>query len=203
MQWKKFVERTIWALWLLVFGGAGLWVVVGSIGFFSKNGWLPTDAAAWVQAIGSVVAILVAALIASGDRSFTKKNIRAREKVVIRAVEERCVDAYGALSALNYRLRNHFRPVNQDSPAEVKSALQRVEEVLRDLQTIDLMSMPTTEVVECVLAARAIVQICKEFALEGWDPALAVEVHEYSPLEGLLDQMQWQINQLRACALSV
>jgi len=203
MQWNRLVERTLWALWLLIFGGAGLWVVVGSIGYFSKTGWLPNDAAAWVQAVGSVAAIFVAAFIASADRSFTKKNIRAREQVVIRAVEERCIDAFSAISALNHRLRTNFRPVTPDSPAEVKNALQKVESVLRDLQTIDLMSMPTTEVVECVLAARAIVQICQEFALEGWDPGLAVKVLEYSPLEGLLTQMQWQIDQLKACALSV
>ncbi|MNF48757.1 hypothetical protein D3C76_703200 [compost metagenome] len=203
MQWNRFVERTLWALWLLVFGGAGLWVVVGSIGYFNKTGWLPNEASAWVQAIGSILAILVAALIASGDRRFTKNNIRAREKVVIRAVEERCLNAFDAIGALNYRLRNHYRPITPDSPADVRRSLERVDEILRDLNAIDLMSMPTTEVVECVLNARAIVQMCQRIALEGWDPRPAVQAREYSPLKVMLEQMQAQMTNLERCATSV
>ncbi|MNF93818.1 hypothetical protein D3C84_765090 [compost metagenome] len=203
MQWNKLVERTVWALWMLLFGGAGFWVIVGSIGYFSKAGWLPKDAAGWVQAVGSVAAIIVAALIASQDRRFTRSNIRARERVVIRAVEERCLDAFDAISTLNYRLRNYYRPVTPGSPADVRRSLERIEDVLRDLNAIDLMSMPTTAVVDCVLAARAIVKFCQQVALEGWDPTLAVQVREYSPLERLLEQMQTHLADLRRCATSV
>jgi hypothetical protein len=63
MQWKKLTEPTIWAIWWLVVGGAGLWVIVGSIGYFSRNGWLPNEAAGWAQAIGAGVAIIVASFI--------------------------------------------------------------------------------------------------------------------------------------------
>lgn len=203
MQWNKLVERTVWALWILIFGGAGFWVIVGSIGYFSKADWLPKDAAGWVQAVGSVAAIIVAALIASQDRRFTRSNIRARERVVIRAVEERCVNAFDAINALNYRLRNHYRPVTAESPTDVYRSLERTEGVLRDLHAIDLMSMPTTAVVECVLNARAIVKVCQHIALEGWDPTPALQVREYDPLKHLLEQMQTQITNLRLCETSV
>lgn len=198
MQSKRVVERTLWALWLLMFGGAALWVVVGSIGYFTKVGWLSSkDAPAWVQAVGSILAIFAAALIASSERRFTANNIRAREKVVIRAVEERSIDALGAIRALNYTLRTHFRPVTLDSPINVRASLDRVEVALRDLRTIDLMSMPNTGVVECVLTAVAITQQCQQIARDGWDPRLAINVNEYSPLEVLLVQMELQISRLR------
>lgn len=203
MQWNKLFERTVWALWLLIFGGAGLWVVVGSIGYFSKTGWLPKDSAAWVQAVGSVVAIIVAAWIASVDRRFTKNNIRAKEEVVIRAVEERCTKAFDAINALNFRLRNHFRPVTPDSPEDVRRSLHRVDEALRALNAIDLMSMPSTAVVDCILAARMIVHACQRTALDGWDPTPAVQAREYNPLRVMLDEMQTQIANLRRCATSV
>ncbi|QMV65156.1 hypothetical protein VUJ49_08910 [Pseudomonas berkeleyensis] len=55
---KKMVERSLWALWVLLVGGAFLWMLVGSVAYWSLHGWLPDKAADWVQAIGSVVAIL-------------------------------------------------------------------------------------------------------------------------------------------------
>lgn len=63
MKREKMVEATIWAIWWLVVGGASLWVIVGSIGFFNKSGWLPSDLAGWAQAIGAGVAIVVASFI--------------------------------------------------------------------------------------------------------------------------------------------
>ncbi|MCP1506884.1 hypothetical protein J2Y83_002857 [Pseudomonas marginalis] len=203
MQLNGIVERTLWAVWLLVVGGSALWVVVGSIGYFSKTGWLPNEAAGWAQVVGSVAAIFGATYIASADRRFTKNNIRAREKVVIRAVEERCLEAAGTIRSLNHELRNYYRPVTLKSPTEIKKALRRVEGALRDLSAIDLMSMPTTAVIDCVIAARAIVQCCRDEALKGWDPAPAIKLPEYSPLEGYLKQIQIQITNLKGCGDSI
>ena len=73
MQWKKLIEPTVWVIWGLVVGGAGLWVIVGSIGYFGKEGWLPDDTAGWVQAIGSIGAILAAIWISGGERRHREK----------------------------------------------------------------------------------------------------------------------------------
>lgn len=203
MEWNRFIERTLWALWWLLVGGAGLWVVAGSIGYFSKLDWLPNESAGWAQALGSVAALFVAIFIARGDRSFTKSTIRAREKVVIRAVEECCVEALGAIGTLNHGMRNYYLPVNTDSPFELRNSLARLEDRLRDLRAVDLMSMPATDVIDCVITARAIALLCVEEAQKGWDPRSATQVREYSPLEGYLEQMQAQIIKLRRCATSV
>ncbi|MCK9801423.1 hypothetical protein M1B34_28080 [Pseudomonas sp. MAFF 302030] len=78
MQWNRLVERTVWALWLLIFGGAALWVFVGSIGYFTKTGWLPKDVAAWVQAVGAIASIWAAFLI--GNRQIREQNRIRREE---------------------------------------------------------------------------------------------------------------------------
>lgn len=40
--------------------GATLWLLVGSVAYWVKKGWLPSDSAGWAQAIGAFVAIVVA-----------------------------------------------------------------------------------------------------------------------------------------------
>jgi len=63
VRFNKLIEPTIWAMWGLIVGGACLWVTVGSIGYFSRERWLPNDTAGWVQAIGSIAAIFTAVAI--------------------------------------------------------------------------------------------------------------------------------------------
>lgn len=60
---QKMGEWSLWALWWLLLGGAVLWLLVGSVAYWVKHGWLPADAAGWVQAIGSVAAIAVAVCV--------------------------------------------------------------------------------------------------------------------------------------------
>lgn len=58
----KMVEYSLWAVWWLVVGIATFWLFVGSIGYFTKSGWLPSDSSGWAQAIGAVIAIVAASL---------------------------------------------------------------------------------------------------------------------------------------------
>ncbi|MEW5666247.1 hypothetical protein AB1288_07915 [Pseudomonas putida] len=78
-QCKELIEPTLLAMWWLTVGGAGLWVVVGSVGYFVRSGWLPSEVSSWVQAIGSIAAILAAIFIASHD-SRVRKTAEAEEK---------------------------------------------------------------------------------------------------------------------------
>lgn len=61
---KRFTDRitrySIWALWSALIMGATLWVLVGSVAYWVKKAWLPSDSAGWAQAIGAFVAIVVA-----------------------------------------------------------------------------------------------------------------------------------------------
>ena len=65
---KKMVELTLWAIWLVLFGGAVLWLLVGSVAYWVLHGWLPEAAAGWVQAIGSVLALMAAVGVPAWQR---------------------------------------------------------------------------------------------------------------------------------------
>jgi len=60
---NRMIQRSIWALWYLMFGTAAFWLLVGSIAYWVRLEWLPKDASGWVQAVGSVLAIFVAVIV--------------------------------------------------------------------------------------------------------------------------------------------
>lgn len=47
-------------IWALIFLSSSSWVLVGSVAYWVKNGWLPPDSAGWAQAIGGLLAVIVA-----------------------------------------------------------------------------------------------------------------------------------------------
>lgn len=47
-------------VWLPLIGGAALWLLVGSVAYWVKHAWLPANTEGWVQAIGSLLALVVA-----------------------------------------------------------------------------------------------------------------------------------------------
>lgn len=77
---RKMGVWTLWALWWLLVGTAVLWLLVASVGYWVRWGWLPPDASGWVQAIGSIVGIAVAIAIPIYLRVQEYKD-RTRDKV--------------------------------------------------------------------------------------------------------------------------
>lgn len=75
---EKMVERTLLALWFLFMGIAALWLLVGSVAYWVKHGWLPPDAAGWVQAIGAVLAIAIAVAVPIYQK-FHERSVRAED----------------------------------------------------------------------------------------------------------------------------
>lgn len=57
---ERMVIQTLWAVWALLFGGAALWLLVGSVAYWVKHGWLPPDTSGWVQGLGAILAIAIA-----------------------------------------------------------------------------------------------------------------------------------------------
>ncbi|MBF6029619.1 hypothetical protein ICY20_17860 [Pseudomonas sp. P115] len=188
-----------WVIWVFIAIGSLGWALFVVLEFFDAK----TDAAAWVQAIGSVAAIIAAVIISSADRRFNKERVRARELVVIRAVEEICLEARHAVACLNGGLRNFYRPVTPDAPTDVRECLDYVEEMHRDLVAIDLMSMPNTDMVESVIQIRSLTKLARDRALTGYDPEIAINVREFSPLENLLVMMDTQLLLVRHSAQQV
>lgn len=57
---ERMAHCTVWAIWWLFWGGAAVWLLVGSVAYWVQKGWMPADAAGWAQALGAFVAIIVA-----------------------------------------------------------------------------------------------------------------------------------------------
>lgn len=49
-----------YAMWVILVLSALVWVLVGSVAYWVKRGWLPPDSSGWAQAIGGLLAVLVA-----------------------------------------------------------------------------------------------------------------------------------------------
>lgn len=57
---SKLASYLIISLWAILTLSAVSWVLVGSVAWWVKNDWLPKDSSGWAQAIGSLLAVLVA-----------------------------------------------------------------------------------------------------------------------------------------------
>jgi len=98
MKWGKFLEPTLWAIWWLVVGGAAFWVIVGSIGFFSRNGWLPNEAAGWAQAVGAGVAVVTAAFIPMWHAKVATRERQKNLLGVMRVLADQALEKIWLLS---------------------------------------------------------------------------------------------------------
>ena len=59
-QKEWLVEKAVMFLCLLIAAAAVLWLLVGSVAYWVKHGWLPADTSGWVQAVGGLMAVAVA-----------------------------------------------------------------------------------------------------------------------------------------------
>lgn len=80
---RKMKAWSLWALWWFLIGIAVSWLLVGSVAYWVKHGWLPPDASGWVQALGAILAVAVAVALPawqrSGDERLRQKQQRERE----------------------------------------------------------------------------------------------------------------------------
>ncbi|WP_162945851.1 hypothetical protein [Pseudomonas sp. DY-1] len=56
-----------------------MWLLVGSVAYWVRHGWLPNDVAAWVQAFGSIGAILAAIWISHRQGRGNERERQRRE----------------------------------------------------------------------------------------------------------------------------
>ena len=75
---ERVAQYSIWMLWALIALGSTLWLLVGSVAYWARQGWLPADSAGWAQAIGAFVAIVVAIALPY-FQSRQQRNDRAEE----------------------------------------------------------------------------------------------------------------------------
>ncbi len=57
---SKIVRYCIYSMWAVLILSALVWVLVGSVAYWVKHGWLPPDSSGWAQAVGGLLAVVVA-----------------------------------------------------------------------------------------------------------------------------------------------
>lgn len=168
----------IWVVWCFLAIGALGWtvmVVIEAVG--------PIDAPDWVQAIGSVAAIVAAIFIANADRRSARSDSRRRELVILCAVHNAAQDAVSAMWFLDEGLRKYYRPITEDSPADIRERIEFIDSAIRSLKGIDLMQMPFPEVVEALIQLKALLEYCRTSAVKGRNPENDIKAANFSPFE--------------------
>jgi hypothetical protein len=93
---------SIWVLWAVLVMGAVLWLLVGSVAYWVRDGWLPADSAGWAQAIGAFVAIVVAIALPYFQSRQQQADLRAA------ALRER-LDGINATYALMQHMETLYK----------------------------------------------------------------------------------------------
>lgn len=97
-----FIEKAVVLLCTLLAAGSTLWLLVGSVAYWVKHGWLPADTSGWVQALGALLAVAVAIAVPAWQKRHELKLADLDRK------SER-IDSIKAVIALTKDLRVHFQ----------------------------------------------------------------------------------------------
>ncbi|MGE8504083.1 MAG: hypothetical protein ACN6P1_17810 [Pseudomonas sp.] len=151
-KWR-FIPRemgifTVWVLWLWIFGISTLWLLIG---IFEHFGVLDTESPNWVQAIGSIAAVVAAVLVANRQGQQQAKERQNKDKVVSQLVVGVAIRA-AAVSSL---LFHSFSDLQQQVKETSEEILTTVESQLLALRGINPVDLPRPEMVEPFLRIRA------------------------------------------------
>lgn len=123
---QKMIEWSLWALWGLLLGGAVLWLLVGSVAYWVRWGWLPADTSGWVQALGTLGAIAVAVAVPIYQRAQDRKE---RERARLEQLSALCSEALEVVSDLDSEAAFADYDMNNSLRRTVLSdLLQRINE---------------------------------------------------------------------------
>lgn len=143
---SKLVGYAIFSLWALLFLSAASWVLVGSVSYWVKNGWLPPDSSGWAQAIGGLLAVIVAIAVPAFQNFSNSRQLREKEDIVrlegiqaTRALVEHVLRVqkrlHSALSLLGSHRGIYSPPAS--AKAESHEAIQAAA-MLREISVVDL-----------------------------------------------------------------
>lgn len=149
---EQLITWSMWALWWFIVGGAGVWLLVGSVAYWVKHGWLPPDTSGWVQAIGSIGAISVAAWAAlyatKANQRAAVSAEKARIKVIRHAMCELAMRGMAAVEMLRILIND---PEAKSYKSSAKFAMDRLENEWRNAQQIKLTDLPSADLIKVLL----------------------------------------------------
>lgn len=167
MQLNKFVEMTLWAIWWLVVGSAGVWVLVVSISYFDKFGWISDNVAIWIQAIGSVVAIFAAICIAGASGIRAQREEQKKLQVMKLAI----TNIAGLAGASIQTLKKNLPGQEKWKEGFPSGKLMAAEAHSSTLSSLDLTIFPSEEMLAPFIRLKAQVEEVISLTRE-WQAAL-------------------------------
>lgn len=100
---SKLTRWTLLSLWALLFVSAATWLMVGSVAYWVKRGWLPPDTSGWAQALGGLLAVAVAVSVPY------YQNMQQRNERLERENQERLDGLRAARALVEHVLTLHRR----------------------------------------------------------------------------------------------
>lgn len=143
---SKLIGYAIFSLWALLFLSAASWVLVGSVSYWVKHGWLPPDSSGWAQAIGGLLAVIVAIAVPAFQNFSQSRQLKEKEKLVrlegiqaTRALVEHVLRVQKRLLSALKRLGSYRGIYSSltDAKAESHEAIQAAA-MLREISVVDL-----------------------------------------------------------------
>lgn len=143
---QKMMEWTLWAIWWLVIGSAVIWVIVGSAGYWVRVGWVPDAAASWAQALGSILAVVVALAVPihlwfreradKYDEKVEQDQARSEQLIALCTEGSRVIGSFDAEAAFaDYDINNALRR------AVLRDLLDRLNEAQKTELNADRMGV--------------------------------------------------------------
>lgn len=188
-KWKVpegMAEASIWVVWaFLAIGalGGGLFVLLD---FFGAK----ADAPAWIQAIGSVLAILAAVWISSRQHVELRRERNAQERAICSVVT---VIAW-RMASLTEALQTNLLTATNVS-ATLGTWIELIQRERAALQELDLLRMPKAEIIHMILPLSSNV----EFLLDtkrGYDGGVMTRATVEDKVGKILDNMRFMHSRL-------
>jgi hypothetical protein len=139
---------TVYWLWILTLGIPTFWLIIGVLDHF---GVLDKDSPGWVQAVGSIAAVLVAVLIANRQGRQQSEERQNKDLVVTHLVVGVATRAAEVSSLLFQR----FGELQQQVTETNEEILTTVESQVLALRGINPVDLPRPEMVEPFLRIKA------------------------------------------------
>lgn len=135
-----FIEKAVVLLLVLLAMGSVLWLLVGSVAYWVKHGWLPADTSGWVQALGALLAVAVAIAVPAWQKRHEMRSSELQER-------RRRIDGVNAVLSLTQHLIGHFETaankLEKNLPSFVRDprfeAMHSLARVSRSCVDLDLV----------------------------------------------------------------
>lgn len=193
---QKMIEMSLWSLWSLLIGSAVLWLLYGAAAYWGDRGVELPDVAGWIQAFGSIGAILAAAYIASEDRRSERLRDKKKEAVICLALLYQAEEAKAVLWARSITFKHQYDATMEIPKSMIDSVVSNLDGQIQAMQAIDLYALPDPRLVNIVVAITAHLDDARYITMEALDEFIRIH-SQHGPFKEHVDDVIQLIEEIR------